>query len=341
MRATASSEWSPALRMLVALAAFVVVIAGMRASQSIIVPFLLAGFITIILLGPFRWLQAKGLPDWVAMLVVIAVALFLVVLMGGLVGNSIDQFRQSLPRYQTRLDEYSAVIHLQLDKYGVVLPKSGMANELSPSRIMGLAGELLSSLGALLANGFIVLLYVVFMLGEMSGLTNKINNAFDDSSPMLHRVKLFTEGANKYMAIKAVISAFTGVLVAVFLYFVGVDFPILWGLLAGLLNFIPNIGSIFAAVPAVLLALVQLGPGAATVTAIGYVVINIVVGSMIEPRFMGQRVGLSTLVVFVSLVFWGWVLGPAGMLLSVPLTMLVKIGLDNRPDTRWVAALLS
>lgn len=341
MRSEVSSQWSPAIRVLVALAAFVVVIAGLRASQSIIVPFLLAGFITIVLVGPLRWLQAKGLPDWAAMLVVILGALFLVVLLGGLVGNSVDQFRQSLPEYQQRLDEYSAAIRLQLSHYGVVLPASGMANELSPSRIMGLAGDLLSGLGALLANGFVVLLYVVFMLGEMSGLTRKIENAFDNASPVLQRVRLFTEGANKYMAIKAAISAFTGALVAVFLYFVGVDFPILWGVLAGLLNFIPNIGSIFAAVPAVLLALVQLGLGAAMMTATGYLIINIVVGSIIEPRFMGQRVGLSTLVVFVSLVFWGWILGPAGMLLSVPLTMLVKIGLDNRPDTRWVAALLS
>lgn len=341
MRSPSASEWSPTIRVLVALAAFVIVIAGMRAAQSIIVPFLLAGFITIILVGPLRWLQAKGLPDWAAMLVVIAVALLLVVLLGGLLGNSIDQFKQSLPEYQARLDEYGVAVREQLKRFGVSLPASGVASELSPSRVMSLAGDLLSSLGALLANGFIVLLYVVFMLGEMSGLTGKINNAFEDSSPVLQRVKLFTEGANKYMAIKAAISAFTGVLVAGFLFIVGVDFPVLWGLLAGLLNFIPNIGSIFAAVPAVLLALVQLGPGAAAITAIGYVVINICVGSIIEPRFMGQRVGLSTLIVFISLVFWGWVLGPAGMLLSVPLTMLVKIGLDNRPDTRWVAALLS
>ena len=336
-----SSQWSPTTRALVAFAAFVVVIAGMRASHSIIVPFLLAGFITIILLGPLRWLQAKGLRDWVAMLVVIAVALVLVFLLAGLVGNSIDQFRQSLPEYQARLDEYGVALREQLAKYGLTLPGSGVVGVLSPSRMMGLAGDLLSSLGALLANGFIVLLYVVFMLGEMSGLPRKIEKAFEDSSPIIQRVKLFTQGANKYMAIKAAISAFTGVLVSVFLFIVGVDFPVLWGLLAGLLNFIPNIGSIFAAVPAVLLALVQLGPSAAAITAIGYIVINICVGSIIEPRFMGERVGLSTLVVFVSLVFWGWVLGPAGMLLSVPLTMLVKIGLDNRSDTRWIAALLS
>ena len=341
MKSGDTTGFSPATRALLVLAAVVIVIAGMRASQSIIVPFLLAGFITIILLGPLNWLQSKGLPGWAAMLVVIVVALFFVVLLGGLVGNSIEQFRLSLPEYQSRLDEYSDTLREQLARIGIKLPASGIGQELSPSKIMGLAGDLLSSLGALLANGFVVLLYVVFMLSELAGLSRKITNAFDDPSQAIQRVRLFTDGANKYMAIKAAISAFTGVLVAVFLWVVGVDFPVLWGLLAGLLNFIPNIGSIIAAVPAVLLALVQLGTGSAAVTAIGYVIINIVVGSVIEPRFMGQRVGLSTLVVFTSLVFWGWVLGPAGMLLSVPLTMLVKIALDNRPDTRWVAALLS
>lgn len=341
MKSAESAGLSPTTRVLLALAAFVVVIAGLRASQSIVVPFILSAFITVILLGPLRWLQARGLPHWAAMLVVVVVTLLFVILIGSLVGNSIEQFRTSLPEYQARLDQYGSAIGIQLHKIGIVLPDSGLASEMSPSRIMGLAGELLSSLGSLLANGFIVLLYVVFMLSEMSGLTSKMEMAFDNPQQTLQRVKLFAEGANKYMAIKAAISTFTGALVAIFLSLVGVDFPILWGLLAGLLNFIPNIGSIFAAVPAVLLALVQLGAGTAAITAVGYIAINIVVGSFLEPKFMGQRVGLSTLVVFVSLVFWGWVLGPAGMLLSVPLTMLVKIGLDNRPDTRWVAALLS
>jgi len=185
------------------------------------------------------------------------------------------------------------------------------------------------------------LLYVAFMLAELSGITQKIAKAFDNPRDTLQRVSQFTEGANKYMAIKAGVSAFTGALVSIVLWVIGVDFPILWGVFAALLNFIPNIGSIFAAIPAVLLALVQLGVGPAIAVALAYVIINVVVGSILEPKFMGERVGLSTLVVFISLVFWGWVLGPAGMLLSIPLTMLVKIGLDKREDTHWIATLLS
>jgi len=332
---------SPTTRAMVALAAFVIIIAGMRTAQPIIVPFLLAGFITIILVGPLRWLQSKGLSSWVSMLVVLVTAFLFVLLIATLVGNSIDQFRSSLPEYQSRLEQYGTSLSAFLGKFGIVMPESGLSSELSPARIMGVAGDMLGQLSGLVANGFVILLYVAFMLAELSGITQKISKAFDDPAETLKRVTQFTEGANNYMAIKAGISAFTGALVSLMLWFIGVDFPILWGVFAGLLNFIPNIGSIFAAVPAVLLALVQLGVGPAVVAAIGYLLINIGVGSIIEPKFMGQRVGLSTLVVFVSLIFWGWVLGPAGMLLSIPLTMLVKIGLDKREDTHWIATLLS
>ena len=114
----------------------------------------------------------------------------------------------------------------------------------------------------------------------------------------------------------------------------------LWGVLAFLLNYIPNLGSIIAGTPAVLLAFIQFGLGRALVVAAGYVVINIVFGNMIEPKIMGQRLGLSTLTVFLSLVFWGWVWGPVGMILSVPLTMVVKIALESKTETRWIALLL-
>ena len=144
------------------------------------------------------------------------------------------------------------------------------------------------------------------------------------------------------MGIKTATSAVTGVLVAALLFLLGVDYPVLWGLLAFLLNFVPNIGSIMAAIPPVLLAFLQPESGMATAmyTALGFVAINCFISYAIEPRFMGQGLGLSTLVVFVSLVFWGWVLGPVGMLLSAPLTMTFKIVLSDFDDTRWIAVLM-
>ena len=132
-------------------------------------------------------------------------------------------------------------------------------------------------------------------------------------------------------------SLVTGLLVTLVLWIIEVDFPVLWGLLAFLLNFVPNIGSIIAAVPAVLLALIQLGPGAATAATVAYLAINIIMGNVVEPRFMGRGLGLSTLVVFLSLVVWGSLLGPVGMFLSVPLTMTAKLALEANPATAWIA----
>ena len=124
------------------------------------------------------------------------------------------------------------------------------------------------------------------------------------------------------------------------LMIIGVDFAILWGFLAFLLNFIPNIGSAIAAVPAVLIALVQLGPGPAVLTAILYIVVNTIIGNVIEPKLLGKNLGLSVLVVFLSLIFWGWVFGTAGMLLAVPLTMTIKLILDQMDELKWLGLLL-
>ena len=143
------------------------------------------------------------------------------------------------------------------------------------------------------------------------------------------------------MTLKTVLSLLTGVLVAALNALLGVDYPVLWGLLAFFFNFVPNIGSIIAAVPAVLLALIQTDLTTTLLTAAGYVIINVGIGNFLEPRVMGRGLGLSTLVVFLSLVFWGWVLGPIGMLLSVPLTMIVKVTLENFEQTHWIAVLLS
>jgi predicted PurR-regulated permease PerM len=148
------------------------------------------------------------------------------------------------------------------------------------------------------------------------------------------------QNLGRYLGIKTVVSMATGVCAGVLTWSIGLDFPLLWAMLAFLLNYVPTIGSIIAAVPAVLLALVQIGPGAAGATALGFISINVVFGNFLEPRLMGYGVGISPLVVFVGLVAWGFIFGPVGMLLSVPLTMTLKMALENDDRTRWVAILL-
>ena len=179
------------------------------------------------------------------------------------------------------------------------------------------------------------------MLLEASGLPRKLLALSGGSPLLMEQAERIRDAINRYMSLKTALSILTGLLVTLLLRALGVDYAILWGLLATFFNFVPNIGSIIAAVPAVLLALIQFGPSTALLTAGGYLIINVSIGNFLEPRIMGRGLGLSTLVVFLSLVFWGWVLGPVGMLLSVPLTMIVKITLENFEQTHWIAVLLS
>ena len=207
------------------------------------------------------------------------------------------------------------------------------------SSLVDVANRTLRTTATAFSSLVIISLIVVFMLFEAATFRSKVGIAFGGAGAeerfghVMHEIQ-------HYMGIKTVVSLVTGLLIGTWVGVLRVDFAIFWGLVAFILNFIPNLGSIIAAVPTTILALVQIGPGRALLVAFGYLVVNMVIGNFIEPPLMGRRLGLSALVVVLSLVFWGWVWGPIGMLLSVPLTMVVKIMLENTEEFRWVAVLL-
>jgi len=325
---------------LVTSAAFVILIAGLREAQPILVPFLLSAFIAIIAMPPLVFLQHRRIPKGVALTLVIGGVVGVGMLMGALVGSAVDDFSAQLPTYQAKLEVQTLNLLNWLAGMGVEISREVVNNLLDPAKAMKMAAQGLNTLGGLLTNAFLILLTVIFILLEASSFPGKLHLIFDDPEHSFIQLERFTDNIKRYMAIKTGTSLLTGLVVAVWLWVIGVDYPVLWGTLAFLLNYVPNIGSIIAAIPALLLALVQLGPGAVLWSALGYLVVNNLVGNVIEPRFMGRGLGLSTLVVFLSLVFWGWVLGPVGMFLSVPLTMTLKIALDSSEETRWIAILL-
>ena len=327
-------------QILLTIAAFVIVVAGMSAAKVILVPFLLAAFIAIISAPPLFWLQRKGLSTWLALIVVILGVLFIGLLIAGLVGSSVQDFSRDLPVYEAKLKQQTNLVIGWLEKLGVDISGLAVTEIFDPGAAMKLVATLLNGLGSVLANGFLILMTVIFILLEASSFPAKLRTVLGGPQSSLVRFDNFISNVKHYMAIKTLVSLATGILVAIWLIVIGVDYPLLWGLLAFALNYIPNIGSIISAVPAVLLAIIQLGFIPASITAAGYVVINLVMGNVVEPRFMGRGLGLSTLIVFLSLVFWGWVLGPVGMLLSVPLTITAKMALDSSDDTRWLAVLL-
>jgi predicted PurR-regulated permease PerM len=325
---------------LLTMAAFVVVVAGVREARELLVPFLLSAFIAIIAAPPLFYLKRKKIPTGIALALVIGLVVVAALMLGVLVGNSIDNFSAQLPFYQERLNTITAGLLSWLAETGIDIPKQTAANLLDPAKAMQMAAVGLSSLGGLLTNTFLILLTVIFILLEAASFPAKLEAILQNPDSGLGRFQAFLDNINSYMAIKTATSALTGILVGLWLWAVGLDYPVLWGMLAFLLNFVPSIGSILASVPALLLAMVQLGITGTLWSLLGYVLINVIIGNIIEPRFMGRGLGLSTLVVFISLVFWGWILGPVGMFLSVPLTMMIKISLDSSNETRWIAILL-
>jgi len=328
-------------RLLLSAACFVVVVAGMKAAAGILLPFLLALFIAIICMPVLGWLRRIKIPNALAVLIIIIGIAIMMLLIGTLAGTSISQFSENLPEYQRLLEERSSQLFSWLGNIGIHVSAPHIGSYFETSSVMKLATNTLAVVSSLLSNAFVILLTIIFILFEAAGFPAKLQEAFGSGESSTKRFDHIVKSINRYLAIKTFFALATGILIALWLYIIGVDYPLLWGLLAFLLNYIPSIGSFIAAIPPILLTLIQFGMGPASLTALGYIVVNAVLGSFFEPKVMGQKLGLSTLIVFLSLIFWGWVLGPVGMFLSVPLTVILKIGLESDEEKKWIAILMS
>jgi len=319
------------------MAGVVIILAGIKSASVIIVPFLLALFIAIILSPLFLWFKRKGLPQGISLLLIVLLLFGLISTLVMLIGTSVQDFSHNVPLYEEKLRTDFNHFLSTLEGWGVNIPKEDIRAMFATDSILEYIAKTLKSLGGLLTNSFMIIVTVIFMLMEISQFTKKIEGS-DSSS--LRSLMDVSDNVKRFILLKSMTSAATGVIITIGLELFDIHYAVLWGVVAFLLNFIPNIGSIIAAVPAVLMALVQYD----LTTALGvtglYLAVNITIGSILEPRIMGKGLGLSTLVVFLSLIFWGWLLGPVGMLLSVPLTIMVKIVLNAKEDTKWIATLL-
>ena len=322
----------------ITLAAVVVIIAGMKAASALIVPFLIATFLALITVRPMLWLQAHRVPTMLAALLIVLTIMAAITVVGVVVGRSLAAFTAALPGYQQQLQGLiDGVVSFVVQYTDSDQSVERVGDLINPGWAMGLAATLLNAVRDIMTNTLLIVFTVIFILLEASSFPTKITAAFGDTAGSLDRARQFLDDLGRYLGIKTLVSIITGLLVWLLTWWLSLDFPKLWGMLAFLLNYIPTLGSIIAAVPAVLLALVQLGVGEATATAIGFMAINIAFGNFIEPRLMGYGVGISPLIIFVGLIFWGWVFGPVGMLLSVPLSMTLKLALESDDRTRWVA----
>ena len=315
-------------KLLFMIAAIAIVLGAMRVASGVLVPGLLALFIAIVCTEPMYWLTEKGLPRWLAILLVVIVLLGVSSTIPLVVSGSIVQFNQQLPIYQERLDELMFQSSGWLQQFGYTA--ESLQTIFDPSALLGYVQLVLGALGGILSSYLLIMLLVIFILVDVP---RSLAAGASTSGQIIRTVQ-------HYFAIKTFTSLLTGVIISVWCMLMDVQYPFLWGFIAFLLNFIPTIGSVIAAIPAVLLALMFNGAVSALFVMLGYVIINFGISNGLEPRIMGQQLGIRFVWIFVSLVAWGWILGPVGMLLAVPLTMTFRIMFDNHDDTRWIANIL-
>ncbi|MBF7053315.1 AI-2E family transporter [Halomonas sp. KAO] len=330
------------LNLVLALAALVVIVAGMRAGASLLVPMLLAAFVAVICTAPVLWLNRHGLGLRLSVWLTLVVIGVVFLLLGGLLVNSFGTFVDTLPDIEQKLYDYYLRLLDGLSRLGLAIDTDRLAELLDAEQLGGWIPSLIGEVGNLLMQSVVVGLLAVFLLFETLSFRDKVSQALENPAASLERFREFSLRLKRYLAVKTVVSLVTGGLVWIACLLVGVDFPLLWAVLAFVLNYIPNIGSAIAAVPPVLLLLVSPDGGMldALLLAAAYLGINFLLGNIVEPRMMGKALGLSTFIAFLSLVVWGWIFGAVGMLLSVVLTMTLKIALDSHPETRWIAHLL-
>lgn len=345
---------NPGLRILFTLAVAFILIQGLRFTQPVLLPIATATFLAAICLPVVLWLSRKRVP------LAIAVPITVLAVAGGfalLIVVGSQQFAELQVRLLTLFDATLPQLELwlaQLEEWTPFLEEGQLtalpADLLDAAFLTSLVTGATTFALSLLASTFLVLLIFVFALGEALVLPRKLQAIAGDGEPLDERFRKIIEEVQGYLMIKTLVSLATGILLGLWTWFMGLDLPILLGLIAFVLNYVPTIGSILASAPALILALINVDPVTAdfvgidiqhaAIVGLGYLTVNVLFGNWLEPTLMGRHLGLSTLIVVVSLVFWGWLWGPVGALLSVPLTMVVKIMLENTRDLQWVAVLL-
>ncbi|MDH3391847.1 MAG: AI-2E family transporter [Desulfobulbaceae bacterium] len=298
---------------------------------------------------PIDYLKRLRVPGFLRIFIIIVIVMAAIFMLGKLVTVNVGAFQEQLPAYVTKFWEYAGQILAYFDistDQGKEMLDSFFSNfkQKRLASLGGLVQSLSGSFFSFLGNLMWVLLFMVFILAEREAFTRRLVRILGDdrAAPVIETMARINQSVQQYLGLKTLISLLTGAMVTVVLWLFGVDFALLWGTLVFIMNFIPTIGSIVATVPPIAITLFQYGSISKTLlVAILLIGIQVVVGNIIEPKVMGRGLNLSPLVVLLSLMFWGWIWGIPGMLLSVPLTAVIRIAMEQLDSTRTVAALIS
>lgn len=333
--------FTPLGRLLLSTAGAVAVLAGMRAAASIIGPVLIALIITVAWSPGSNWLRKRGWHPSLAALTGIALGIVGIALFVALVWSSLLQLQDNLPGYQPRIEALQQLLRRQLSNLPIDTSRLFTTSVFSPASIVGYALKIVQNVTQTAGNLFLLVLLMAFMMLEAVRYPQKLVEAFSSSPEVIARFAHFSESIRSYVGLNAVFGFAAAFLDTMLLLSLGVDFAILWGVLSFLLSFLPNIGFIIALTPPTLLALIQFGFGRSIAVLAGYIVINFIVDNIVKPRFVGGRLDLSPLVVVISLLFWGWLLGPMGALAAVPLSIGARFLFESFEESRWLAYLMS
>ncbi len=326
---------------LIGTAAVVIIVAALKEARAILVPLVVSIFVATLTAPIFFYLGRRKVTAAIAEPAEIQLTLAILAGVTGLVASSLNAFVRTAPQYQDDLVALIVEVSERLQWLGLQIEPSKLLSVIQPSSAIQFAARLVSQVADLFSSALLILLLTVFVLFEALVFPEKIRRAVGDPATDLSQGLRVVRRVQAYVVVKTYTSLATGVVVGGALHLIGIDFALLWGLLAFLLNFIPNLGSIIAAIPAIMMAFLQFGVSGALLTSGIFLATNMIIGNFIEPRVMGRRMNLSPLIVFMSLIFWGWLWGPLGMLLSVPLTMVLRILLEGSPATKPFATLMA
>ncbi len=331
------------LLILLGLAAAVIALGGMRTAAGLIGPAFLALVLTIAV-HPMRGYAARlGAPAWAGTLVGIITVYVVLLLLAASLVIAVARFATLMPTYA---DEFNNLLQDGLDTlagYGVSRDQiNEITSSFDVSQAVSVAGSALSSVLSLTSNLLFIITLLLFMGMDAAHVPAKLESSRDERPAVVEAFDAFAVGTRRYIVVSTVFGLIVAVLDTVFLAFTPVPVPLLWGLLAFITNYIPNIGFVIGLVPPAILGLLEGGPWLMILIIAVYSVLNFVIQSVIQPKFVGDSVGLSGTLTFLSLIFWAWALGPLGALLAVPLTLLLKAMLvDVDPDSRWLTPLLA
>lgn len=330
-------ELNLGFRLAISLIALAATLLLLREARAFVVPVLFALFLALLGAPVMTWLRSRHVPTAAAAMIVVLCMLGLLVGTVFIITTSVQALTDRVPAYQAALDrQINALIGSEGDQFSL----RSIVDTIDPGAGFGFLAGVLTDLLGVLGNMFLILIIAAFMLIEGDAFPDRLRGAFGESAERDRQLRRFNSSLARYAGLKSLVCLLTGLLAGLFCWLIGLDQALLLGFLAFVLNYIPNIGSWIAAVPALLLGFIQFGPGGIVGVGLGYLVINIGVSNVIEPRLVGAGLGLSPLVVFLSVLAAGWALGPVGVILSIPLVMAIQLALEAHPRTRNLALLL-